>query len=331
MRAYLVRVSFMRFRVCSLRVVLSAAILSAGPVAAVGATNWPMAGGGPEGRLASTSFPGPKLKVSWSSATEFVADQFQCVAVSNGRVFAIGKTASSLPSQRLFAFEADTGTLLWQSGDIAPIPGGVAVDGGRMCPAVLGDRVFAGGKGVVQAFDVSTGTLLWNQTSFPTPFLGIGATTPSFDVMRPLIARDGKVYAASQYYTVALRASDGAVVWGEDDRAWMAPRASSTQIMQLWGGGGVVARDNGTGTVGWQLTVPHSNNYWYSNVALHGGTAYVLKASNAAPPATVVQAINPDGTVAWSANQTGYRQPRGLAVADDRVYVAYICMDTYCS
>ncbi len=287
-----------------------------------------MAGGNAEGRFAAAAFPGLKLKVSWSSGTEFIADPFQCVAASGGRIFAIGKTTTSLPNQRLFAFDGSTGSLLWQSDDIPARTN--YPDNGRMCPAVDGSRVFAGGRGVILAFDTATGAELWSQSGLPTNPLD-----PPFSVAAPFTARDGAVYAAGFYDTATLDQATGTVLRTNSEGSQSALRVSPSQVVAL-AGGGVTSRDSTTGSIAWRLSATSDARldpslwYWYPAFAMFGDTTYVAKARSVAGQPITVQAIGPDGGVLWTATEGGYRTPRSVTVSEGAVFVAYPCMDGYC-
>jgi outer membrane protein assembly factor BamB len=112
------------------------------------------------------------------------------------------------------AFDLQTGKRLWQVGYDAPYQVNPAAHahgpGPKSTPAIAGSRVFTMGiSGVLSAFDLATGKILWRTPASPTLPLYGTATSPLVDGDRVIAFMGGHDRGA----LTAFDAATGAVRW----------------------------------------------------------------------------------------------------------------------
>lgn len=144
-------------------------------------------------------------------------------------------------------------------------------------PLISGDRVFVAvlPTGVV-AYDLKDGTELWREALAPEKPLEadaervyIAATeavhalratdhtvawqAPTGTLTAPLLVKDGWIIAASASKLLALRATDGSLVWSQDSAGQrQRPAISGDLLLVPLATGGIRAHDLATGNVRWE-------------------------------------------------------------------------------
>lgn len=156
---------------------------------------WSQPGGDPSKAMGHVSL-GASPATVWSTSIEGSSPQARLAAapvVAGGKLFVIDAGA------HVIAFDANSGSKLWQTG--LPAEGnGRALFGGGV--SVLGDRVFAStGVGDVVALNAADGTILWKKR-------------PGGPLRGAPTLENGHAYVMGQDNQLfALNQSDGAIQW----------------------------------------------------------------------------------------------------------------------
>src|SRR5687767_15098521 len=132
------------------------------------ADDWPeYRGQGRKGEWTETGvlqrFPPEGLKVLWRTP---LREGYSSPVVANGRVFITDFTRlkGDRGTERALAVDERTGEVLWTAEWAADYGGFMWPNGPRATPTVDGERVYVlGAKGLLQCFDVATGTVLWKR------------------------------------------------------------------------------------------------------------------------------------------------------------------------
>jgi outer membrane protein assembly factor BamB len=186
----------------------------------------------------------PDLKEIWTFTTPGLVTASP--AVVNGVLY--------VPSSdgRVYALNARTGALIWQS---------VAIEAGYPSLAVVSGRIYVG-TGVdvcrLYALDAATGAVLWN-----TPDIGGGITSPA--------VAGGRVYVGAGESLYALDAVTGAPVWTAPiDTLFSSPAVSGGRVY-VGAGPDVYAVDAASGQILWVSRVASpSAGVWASPAVVQG-------------------------------------------------------------
>lgn len=289
--------------------------------------DWPQFGSGP----CRTSFNPYEFVLSPSTVGNLVADWqyplaqvvFASPAVVNGVVYFPGGDASGT----VYAFNARTGTVLWQSTVVndEQIISTPAVADGILYVGVLNNYT-------LYALDISTGTVLWTYAtggyvgSSPAVANGIvyfeswnddhnvyaldartGAVRWTYTMTAagilgtsPAVA-NGVVYVGSDY-VYALDANTGALLWkyGPGIEDFAGSPAVANGVVYVGDGNGVDALNASTGAVVWESGVAGST----SSPGVANGAVYIASdkmfALNAGTGAMIWEYTTTDGHGFWT-------------------------------
>jgi outer membrane protein assembly factor BamB len=299
--------------------VAAIAAISAGQ--SYGATNWPAFGAGPTAAFSGGTFLGLDAQQAWMASPVFANESVQCVVASGGRAFVVAKAADSVPNDRLVAFDAATGDVLWRSPVLTRPNGGTAA--GR-CPAVDGSSVFVGLSGGVKAFETAGGTELWSRTDLPVDLSG------TYDPTSPVVA-DGVVYVAPRGNDrhMALDASTGATVWGPAPigyRTLQPPRVAGGYLLApTYQGESQAAARATDGAFAW---VTGDNNNYFPVATVDGSLAYVARQVNGGDHRVEARSLS-TGAIQWSYTLPSDLSISSLALSGGSLFVAAPCLN-YC-
>jgi eukaryotic-like serine/threonine-protein kinase len=321
---------------------LAALILGGAVVAACGGS-----GSGPSGDV--TTYRGDAARTGvmagpGPTGSPEVAWQFQASAPIGSSPAVVGETAFLVSNDgAVNALDLKTGAVQWTvslgapAGSASPL----VVDG----LLVIGDQ-----SGVVHALDPMTGAKRWTMTTdgpidgaaaavgdlvltateAGTMYAldaGTGAVTWKIGlpagVTRSVTASPDTVFIGAEGIVVALRLSDGAILWQATvatKGACGTPTVAAGLVFDATGidgddaaAKGVVALDASTGEVRWRYASPKGNQAY--TPAVRDNRAYVVGEDG-----TVVALEASTGAVVWS-SPTGAPNEALAALADDLVYV----------
>jgi outer membrane protein assembly factor BamB len=146
--------------------------------------------------------------------------------VAGGKVYLHDKTREGL-QERLTAFDATTGKVLWQTVYPRPELKTLFGNGPRATPAVAGNRIYTFGiTGLLTCFDTTSGKLLWQVDTakeLGAARLLFGAScSPMVEDQSVLVNIGGRGAAVA-----AFRADTGKVAWktGDDGASYASPMA----------------------------------------------------------------------------------------------------------
>jgi outer membrane protein assembly factor BamB len=236
------------------------------------------------------------------------------VAVEAGRVLAAGWTASG---GTLYALDAETGRIIWRALQ------GVTIDH-RFAPRLVNGVVYGafGDEGRVYALLAATGKELWSSAPAVTSVDG------------EVAVNDGLVYASGHPGTVALDASNGAVVWtastaitfaastdGDRVFTWSYPASGSQRRL--------FALDATSGTILWTFSPAPEEPAAHPPAVANGFVYSVSQAASANCPGAgcidTVRAFRADtGAVVWQTTFAGLTFLAGrsmFAVANGLLYI----------
>ncbi len=121
-------------------------------------------------------------------------------AIGGGVAYEAGALYVTTGYGQVFAFEAQSGGLLWKRDLTAPLRAAPAVSGGRVFAVTFDNRLYA--------LAADNGEVLWTHTGIPEDAGLIGGATPAVD--------GGSVVAAySSGELTALRVENGRVIWSD--------------------------------------------------------------------------------------------------------------------
>jgi len=151
-----------------------------------------------------TTWPREGPNVLWTAS---IGTGFSSMAVSNGRVYAMGNKNDN---DILYCFEADTGKEIWKQSYPCPLYDKQHEGGPAATPTVEGDAVYVFSKnGDAIRFKAATGQVVWHKNI--TKELGVKHPTWYF-ASSPLIT-DKPVILNAGTRGVALSKTDGSLVW----------------------------------------------------------------------------------------------------------------------
>jgi outer membrane protein assembly factor BamB len=202
---------------------------------------------------------------------------------------------------RVYALNAKTGALIWQS---------VPIEAGYPSPAVVGGRVFVG-TGVdvcrLYALDAATGAVLWS-----TPDIGGGITSPAVAA--------GRVYVGAGTSLYALDVATGAPVWTAPiDGQFSSPAVAAGKVY-IGAGNKMYAVDAATGATLWIANAGSPAAGVWSSPAVVGGRLYVGSNDFGAPNTYAFDAET--GQFEWVAYNPYAITLSSPAVADGLVFIA---------
>ena len=150
------------------------------------------------------AWPQEGPKVLWRAS---VGTGFSSIAVSNGRVYAMGNINDR---DILYCFEADTGKEIWRQSYPCPLFKKQHEGGPAATPTVHGDAVYTFSKnGDTIRFDVATGKVVWHRDI--TKELGVKHPTWYY-AGSPFIVDDLVILNAGTS-GIALNKADGSLRW----------------------------------------------------------------------------------------------------------------------
>jgi outer membrane protein assembly factor BamB len=289
-------------RACVLILAIIAVVVA--PSIASATTSWPAFGGNSAGTFSAAGFPGLYLQEDWTAPTVFEKVTGACVIADGGRVFAVGKTAASLPNARLHVFDAATGNLIWQSTNLDS-------QGANLCPVTDGTRVYVAAGTTVVAYEVATGTVSWQRNSLPMQY----ATTPVLLGNTLFVASQGNDAA------VALNKTSGVTLWSSGGgcicRTNRPPRAAGSVFLAP----GWQAQDQ------WAVNAADGSRLWSNYDNNQARPVAVLNSTRAFVSETteVTSRDLTTGTIQWRYPMSGGLVPFELALSGNDLYVAGHC------
>jgi outer membrane protein assembly factor BamB len=168
----------------------------------------------------STNWPKEGPKLVWKKD---VGIGFAGPVVSQGRVFLFHREDDE---EKLDSFEANTGNKVWSSGYAATYRDSFGMESGpRATPAVADGRVFTyGPDGIISAYGVRTGTMLWRvdaKKEFASQKGFFGRASSPLIVGDLLLLNVGGTGAS----IVALDVANGKLRWkaSDDDASYSSP------------------------------------------------------------------------------------------------------------
>jgi outer membrane protein assembly factor BamB len=149
-------------------------------------------------------WPADGPKTAWKAS---VGLGFSSVVVANGRALTLGYANEQ---DTVHCLDADSGKVLWTHSYPSQLGDKYFEGGTTGTPTVAGNRVFVLSRwGDAMALDAATGKVLWSKNIGPES----GARQPDWGFTgAPLVIGD-RVYLNAGEAGLALRASDGTVVW----------------------------------------------------------------------------------------------------------------------
>jgi len=155
-----------------------------------------------------TTWPEGGPKVLWEAS---IGTGFSSMAVSNGRVYAMGNIDDN---DILYCFEADTGKQMWKKSYQGPLFAKSHEGGPAATPTVDGNEIYTFSKnGDCICFKAATGDVVWHKNI--TKELGVKHPTWYF-AGSPFIADNLVIFNAGTS-GVALNKADGSLVWKNGD------------------------------------------------------------------------------------------------------------------
>jgi outer membrane protein assembly factor BamB len=155
-----------------------------------------------------TTWPAEGPKVLWKTS---IGTGFSSMAVSNGRVYAMGNIDDS---DILYCFQADTGKEIWRKSYRCPLFKKNHEGGPAATPTVSGDFVYTFSKNAdAICFKAATGEVVWHKNLIKQ----LGIKNPTwYHASSPLIVDDLVIFNAGTQ-GVALNKTDGSLVWKNGD------------------------------------------------------------------------------------------------------------------
>lgn len=151
-----------------------------------------------------TTWPKEGPKVLWTAS---IGTGFSSMAVSNGRVYAMGNINNN---DIIYCFQADTGKEIWKQSYPCPLYNKQHEGGPAATPTVEGDAVYVFSKnGDAIRFKAATGQVVWHKNIVTES--SIEQPTWYF-ASSPLIV-DNLVILNAGTRGVALNKADGSLVW----------------------------------------------------------------------------------------------------------------------
>jgi outer membrane protein assembly factor BamB len=188
----------------------------------------------------------PPLTLRWSRE---LAGSISYPLIAEGKVFVTAKDDRIEPrGTSLHAFDQATGETLWSRRISASLWSNAAYDAGRI--------FVIDGTGLTQAFDATSGALLWSISLYKS------LETYSFNT--PPTAANGLVYTSGSGLgnpagkLFAIRASDGSIAWTQPvaHGGMSTPALSATSVFVSYSCGVVYAFDRTSGQPRWQNDGP---------------------------------------------------------------------------
>jgi outer membrane protein assembly factor BamB len=164
---------------------------------------------------------------------------------------------------RLYAFDAQTGTKLWNT----TTPGGVSLYG---CPAVSNGKVIVGGDdGILYSINTADGSLNWS-----VPLNGGISSSP--------IVTGGVIYIAALASVYAVDENSGSTVWKNTQigtgaqvaSLYSGPTVSADHVYAATVYGSVYCLDKASGKTIWVASPPHAGFSSSPCVTTFGGKVY---------------------------------------------------------
>jgi outer membrane protein assembly factor BamB len=160
----------------------------------------------------SSNWPKEGPKVLWKGS---LGTGFSCIAVSNGRVYAMGNTGSKDLDEKehkdvVFCFDEKTGKELWRHQYSCPLNPKYYEGGPSATPTVEGNRVYTlSKKGHVFCLDAKKGKVIWQKNLKEE----LGIELPTWDLAgSPLVVKNLLIFNAGTS-GLALNKKTGKMVW----------------------------------------------------------------------------------------------------------------------
>ena len=264
-------------------------------------------------------FPEDGLDVVWRTP---IARGYAGPAVADGRVFVTDftRTGGTAGVERIVCLDERTGRVLWMQEWEADYAGISWDEGPRATPTVDGGRVYVqGAAGMLAAFEVETGDLLWSRRHVEEfgadiPIFGF-ASSPLVDGER-LIALVG---GAPDAKVVAFDKTTGAEIWRALSSAESGPgvgqpiiiRASGVRQLIVWHPSAVASLDPETGEAYW--SEPFRVGYDMTvAVPVQYGSHLFVTTFYEGPLMLTLGADRPDAAVRWKGKSTSEILTDGL-------------------
>ena len=214
----------------------------------------------------------------WARAVEERFDETQ-TSISGGLALDLGTLYAHANGRTLRAYDAATGTELWQQAFPIPLVGGPTASAGRVLVTDIDGKLYA--------MSARDGSSLWTRVGNPDATSVIGSASPA-------LAQDQVIYTGNDGEVVALSADQGEFLWG-DNLAALAPRTALDGINSVIahpvhdGGlvfvvtisGRFVSFNAGTGRGIWELPLASNQMPWLAGQSIYiittRGRVYALR------------------------------------------------------
>ena len=246
-----------------------------------GAADWPKWRGPNHNGISSetgwvATWPEGGPKVLWKAS---LGAGFASMAVSNGRVYAMGNINNS---DILYCFEADTGKEIWKKSYPCPLFNKNHEGGPAATPTVSGDAVYTFSKnGDVFCFKAATGKVVWSKNL--TKELGVKHPTWYF-AGSPFVI-DNMVILNAGTRGIALDKADGSVIWknGNDATGYAtaAPFTVGNQkCVAIFAAKEIVGLIASTGKIIWRHPWKTSYDANIATPIISGNTVFICSGYN---------------------------------------------------
>jgi len=200
-------------------------------------------------------FSGPQLPLRWKAP---IGAGYSGPTVAAGRVYLTDRHTDPQPSERVLAFDAQTGHALWTFRYECDYNDVGYAAGPRAAVSIADGRAFAlGTMGHLHCLDAASGQVLWQKTpgvdyQVRVPIWGLAAA-PLVDGQQVIVQIGG----ADGACLVALDVKTGAERWRAlaDNASYSAPiiiTQTGQRVLVCWTGDNVVGLDPQSGKVHWQ-------------------------------------------------------------------------------
>jgi outer membrane protein assembly factor BamB len=264
----------------SLFVILSAGVLCGYPCTVANAADWPNWRGPSYNGISSetgwtATWPETEPKVLWRVD---LGPGFASVAVSNGRVYAMGNIDDH---DVLYCMNAETGREIWTKSYPCRLFANSHEGGPCATPTVEGDAVYTFSKNAdAIRFDAATGQIVWHKNLVKQ--LGLKPPTWYF-AGSPLLVGNLVILNAGTY-GVALSKADGSVAWqngkGASGYATAVPLGEASRCVVMPVCKEVVALNPQTGKVMWKVPWRTSYDINAADAIVSGDTVLISSGYN---------------------------------------------------
>jgi len=260
---------------------LGLSAIGAGFYSAAEAADWPNWRGPNHNGVSSetgwsVTWPEGGPKILWKKS---IGTGFASMAVSNGRVYALGNIDDK---DILYCLDAETGKEIWKKSYACPLYDKEHEGGPSATPTVDGDAVYTLSKdGDAICFKAATGEIVWHKKLNRE----LGLKRPSWYFASSPLVIDNMIILNAGSRGIALNKADGSVIWKNgNDAPGYATAVPFTMDGQksvvIFAATEIVGLIAATGKIVWQYPWKTS---WDANIAdpiVSGDTVFVSSGYN---------------------------------------------------